>query len=141
MTHLPFRSWCRHCVRGRGKEEECKRVEEGDRAVPEVHLDYMFMGEEKEGSTLAFLVARERETKAVFCTVVPRKSTDEWICKRLMAWLREIGLEFVDIVVKSDNEPALVKLIKSWGSVRAMKGVAHGDREQPGAQLQEQWYH
>ena len=22
-THLPFRSWCRHCVRGRGKEEAC----------------------------------------------------------------------------------------------------------------------
>ena len=21
-THLPFRSWCRHCVRGRGKEEK-----------------------------------------------------------------------------------------------------------------------
>ena len=20
MTHLPFRNWCRHCVRGRGKE-------------------------------------------------------------------------------------------------------------------------
>lgn len=21
-THMHFRSWCRHCVRGRGKEEE-----------------------------------------------------------------------------------------------------------------------
>ena len=21
LTHIPFRSWCRHCVRGRGKEE------------------------------------------------------------------------------------------------------------------------
>ena len=20
MSHLPFRSWCRHCVRGKGKE-------------------------------------------------------------------------------------------------------------------------
>ena len=37
-------------------------------------------------------------------TVVPRKSTEEWICRRLMAWLCEIGLEFVDIIVKSDNE-------------------------------------
>ena len=23
LTHLPFRSWCRHCVRGRGREEYC----------------------------------------------------------------------------------------------------------------------
>ena len=28
-----------------------------------------------------------------------------------MAWLREIGLEFVDMTVKSDNEPALTSLI------------------------------
>ena len=65
------------------------------------------MEDEKEGKTLAFLVARERETRAVLSTVVPRKTMGEWICRRLMAWLREIGLESVDIIVKSDNEPAL----------------------------------
>ena len=44
-THLPFRNWCRHCVRGRGKEEVCRK---GGRIpeAPEVHLDFMFMGEE-----------------------------------------------------------------------------------------------
>ena len=25
MTHLPFRSWCRHCITGRGREEDCRR--------------------------------------------------------------------------------------------------------------------
>ena len=53
-------------------------------------------------------------------TVVPRKTTGEWICRRLMAWLREIGLESVDIIVKSDNEPALTSLIASWSTMRAM---------------------
>ena len=38
-----------------------------------------------------------------------------------MAWLREIGLEFVDIIVKSDNEPALSSSIESWSTLRAMK--------------------
>ena len=38
-----------------------------------------------------------------------------------MAWLREIGLEFVDIIVKSDNEPALTSLIESSSTLRAMK--------------------
>ena len=23
-THMPFQSWCRHCVRGREKEEACR---------------------------------------------------------------------------------------------------------------------
>ena len=36
--------------------------------------------------------------------------------KTLVAWLREMGfgLEFLDIIVKSDNEPALTSLIESW---------------------------
>ena len=38
-----------------------------------------------------------------------------------MAWAREIGLEFVDIIVKSDNEPALTSLIASWCTLRAME--------------------
>ena len=29
LTHLPFRSWCRHCVRGRGKEEPCRNTQGG----------------------------------------------------------------------------------------------------------------
>ena len=37
-----------------------------------------------------------------------------------MAWLREIGLEFVDIV-KSDNEPAMTSLSESWSTPRAVK--------------------
>ena len=52
MTHLPFRSWCRHCIMGRGREEDCRKSMEEERQVPEVHLDYMFMGDEKEGKTL-----------------------------------------------------------------------------------------
>ena len=105
---------------GRGREEECRKTMEEERQVSEVHLDYMFMGEEKEGKTLAFLVPRERETRAVLSAMVPRKTTGEWICRRLMAWLREIGLESVDVIVKSDNEPALTSLIASWSTKRAM---------------------
>ena len=74
----------------------------------------MFMGDEKESKTLALLVARERETRAVLSTVVP------------MAWLRETGLESVDIIVKSDNEPALTSLIASWSTMRAMTSGSQG---------------
>ncbi len=40
-----------------------------------------------------------------------------------MAWLREIGLEFHEVIVKSDNEPALVALIERWVRERAAKGA------------------
>ena len=57
LTHLPFRNWCRHCVRGRGKEEACRRCAD-EVEIPEVHLDFMFMGEEKGGKTIAMLTAK-----------------------------------------------------------------------------------
>ena len=29
LTHLPFRSWCKHCVAGKGTETPCRRSEGG----------------------------------------------------------------------------------------------------------------
>ena len=73
-THMPFRDWCRHCVRGRGKEEACRKVDRGYEEF-EVHMDFMFMGDEGSENTLAMLVVKERSTKAVMCSVAPRKSS------------------------------------------------------------------
>ena len=43
MTHLPYRSWCVHCVRGKGKSmAHANREKEDD--CREVHMDYCFMG-------------------------------------------------------------------------------------------------
>ena len=80
-THLPFRSWCRHCVRGRGKEEACRRVGR-DPEVPEIHMDFMFMGEEEGGRTLAMLVVRERSSRAVMACVAPAKSSVDFLAKK-----------------------------------------------------------
>ena len=78
VTRLPFRSWCRHCVKGWERDEVCRTATEEEKQVPEIHLDHMFMGDEKKGKTLALLVAR--------CSAGWfRRSRREWICRRLMA--------------------------------------------------------
>ena len=38
LTLLPYRSWCRHCVRGRGKEMPHRKLED-EAGMPEVHAD------------------------------------------------------------------------------------------------------
>jgi len=126
--HLPFRNWCRHCIRGRGKEEACRKMD-GGAEIPEVHLDFMFMGEEEGGKTIIMLVAKERGTKAVMCSVVPRKSTGEFISKRVVAFMREIGCEMSAITIKSDNEPALVALVDDVARVRASRGASRTNVE------------
>ena len=44
MTHLPFRSWCRHCIRGRGKEADRFKRAFNEGELHELHFDYAFMG-------------------------------------------------------------------------------------------------
>ena len=34
-----------------------------------------------------------------------------------MAWLRESGLDFVDMIVNSDNKRAPTSLIESWSNL------------------------
>ena len=52
--------------KGRGKEEPCRKSKE-EPCVAEVHMDFMFMGEETGGAKLTFLVAKERLTKGRSC--------------------------------------------------------------------------
>ena len=104
LTHLPFRSWCRHCVRGRGEEEpHRKNAERGDGGVAEIHVDYAFPGSHgQEGLTL--LVARERDSKMILSTPLPTKGTSgEFGVRRFMAFLKEVGCEGQDLILKSDQ--------------------------------------
>ena len=50
-THLPFRAWCQHCVRGRGRNKPHRAGEQDDdeqetQKVPKVSMDYFFMSKE-----------------------------------------------------------------------------------------------
>ena len=98
MTHLPYRSWCEDCVKGRGKEEDCRRtMREAD--FPEVSFDFCFLGEEGSGQTLAVLVGKDRRTGMMLATVTPRKSSGQWMGRRCMAYLREIGCEVTKVTL------------------------------------------
>ena len=112
MTHLPYRNWCKHCVRGRGKEMAHKKTEEMPE-MTEVHIDFAFMGEEdKPGETIPILVAKERSTRMCMAAATPRKTTGSYIAKRLMAVLREVGCAAGDMTIKADQEPALGSIIE-----------------------------
>ena len=46
LTHRPFRSWCPHCVRGKGREDRHgKSRQKGiDMGIPKIVSDYFFIG-------------------------------------------------------------------------------------------------
>ena len=45
-AHLPYRSWCQHCVRGRGRTKPHHRKMDADpeNAVPRISMDLFFLG-------------------------------------------------------------------------------------------------
>ena len=64
LTHLPFRSWRPHCVRGRGREADHRRYKEQAVGLHELHFDFMQMGKENQpGQTLTILVVKEKRTR------------------------------------------------------------------------------
>jgi len=42
LTHLPYRNWCRHCVKGRGVEAAHRKVDRDEGSIPEIHVDVCF---------------------------------------------------------------------------------------------------
>ena len=83
VSHLPFRSWCSACVRGRAKSQAHHLVDhKDDEAIPTVSVDYGFMGKEGElgarevgSSLLPILIVKDRRSKAIWSVPVPAKGT------------------------------------------------------------------
>ena len=60
LTHIPYRSWCSCCVRGRGEQAD-HRASKSEGAFHELHFDLCFMGAEGEDDKLTILVVKDKK--------------------------------------------------------------------------------
>ena len=115
LTHLPYRSWCPHCVaarRANAPHTSGSRI----RQKPLFVADYCFVSDSKtEGDNLTVLVGamyppKSDAPKAMFAVVCERKgASDEYTASRLCQFIRECGVS--EFVYKSDQEASVVALI------------------------------
>lgn len=122
LSHVPYRSWCRHCVRGRGKELPHMAAGSGAGGAHEIHMDLCFPGEEDGSGGLTVLVAQDRESRMKMASAMPSKSTGTFIARRIVAFMREVGCEQGDLTVKTDQEEAMKSIVTAVGRVRAAAG-------------------
>ena len=54
----------------------------------------------------------------LMATAIPSKSTGEFVIARVGAFIRELGIDHLDIVAKSDQEPSIKKLVEDVGRSR-----------------------
>jgi len=88
VNHIPFRSWCSHCVKGKARGNQHRRrkdVEREDRE-PIVSVDCMFMHDnqgEGEEKGMPIMVAKDRKTRIIRARVVPQKGNHGYSIKAL----------------------------------------------------------
>jgi len=150
--HIPFRSWCSHCMRGKSKASPHRAgQEEGqERAKPIVSLDYAYLGVPREGNKAErdkkekeweskghtpMLVMHDSESKSVFTYVAGHKGANDELCNRVVRDLDFLG--YKEIVMKGDQEyplQTLLSMIKaSWDGRAVPENSAVGESESNGA--------
>ena len=120
LTHLPFRSWCVHCVRGRGEALPHKRANRDGDSVSELHMDYCFL-DKRDEEVQPVLVVRERDDRMTLSFLVREKgNADTYVVRRVLAFVEEIGLTGSKIIIKCDQESPIkalaVGIVKSRDS-------------------------
>ena len=116
LTHLPYRNWCPHCVRGKAPTgRHVKRAEEENREnrVPVISMDYCYMGEgngqsSEEDRGNPILVTYCRKTKAVSARVLIQKGVHWYSVKYMKNWIYWLGHQ--KICLKSDQESSISAL-------------------------------
>ena len=132
LTHIPYRSWCECCVRGKDKRRPsrklCGAYSNSDNA--RVRMDYAYLTENVEGTdeeeigdkgssmqraetSLTMLVMQESQCRSVWAYAVEHKgSREDWIAHQVVEDLETVGLRNDRVVLKSDQEPAVTDLLK-----------------------------
>ena len=133
VSHLPYRSWCRACVAGRGRAFQHK-ASTHESTVPVVSMDYLYFNERADGSGLPTVVLRDRHSKAIFSHLLPCKGTTGSTHPE-RAILKDLNfLGYKKLVLKNDQEPAIKALAVAVrngfsGEIvpeESPKGDAHG---------------
>ena len=111
INHLPYRSWCPHCVAARRPNSHHSRSKNEDRkSSPLLVADYCFMKDNADEEITTVLVARLYPAKAILATVCPSKGVDEHVISRVTNFIRDSG--YLKLIYRSDQEPALRALLE-----------------------------
>ena len=135
-THIPYRDWCAHCVRGRAINRQHRRTtgsEDAERKVPKISMDYFFMSQEEEkASDNPMIVVLDEANGNRYMRAVGRKGLGEgkemeWLIKDIHEELKSWGYPGGgdnELIMKSDGEPSIV-------AVREAVSRYHGGRVTP----------
>ena len=136
LTHVVFRSWCRHCVSTRAKEDPHRRTESHEGGVPKIMMDWLFFTSDSEPNVmLPVLLAYDLTSGAVSALQVGKDcsaTTVAAVAQVLDTW------GHADVVLHMNGEPSSKALVKAVAAARGHRtlprhGPPHSHQSQGGA--------
>ena len=119
-THLPYRSWCQHCVSGRGVGTQRRRRNPGEDSVEVaiVAVDHCFFRNTPGEESIPVLVMRDPETRLLAAHAVPMKgAVVEWTAQQDVRHLERLG-HHGRLVIRCDQDAALKSLVSEAARMR-----------------------
>ena len=117
ITHLPYRSWCKHCVAGKGKQTPHRH---GASHLPVVQIDHAFTTIPEEDVRATVLTAIDVRTQMCMAAIVPSKGATPYAIAELKRFLFECGRTYA--VLQCDGESS-VKVV-SQGIAKDLGGIS-----------------
>ena len=95
LTHFPCQLWCKMCVDSRGHDSPHREQSKIDAVVPQLQLDYGYMGDGGPLQIACFLVGTDTPSGAIHATMVPDSKTMDmpYFVATTAKRVRDLGLE------------------------------------------------
>ena len=127
-THIPYRSWCRHCVAARASNpahrgRKFAKAVEDDKDLFHVSYDNCFLRDQPGMESAKILVSNDRASRMVSAHVVLLKgAVIDWAIQQCARELERLG-HCGQITLKSDLESAIVDVLKEIANLRGSCGT------------------
>ena len=127
-THIPYRSWCRHGVAARASNpahrgRKFAKAVEDDKDLFHVSYDNCFLRDQPGMESAKILVSNDRASRMVSAHVVLLKgAVIDWAIQQCARELERLG-HHGQITLKSDQESAIVDVLKEIANLRGFRGT------------------
>ena len=108
VTHLPFRAWCSHCVKGLARDWPHRSDYGPPPDIPMVAMDSCFVNTESDDDVLTILAMKEKTFQSVGATVLLDKSASEFAVATIIGYLDFWGHQ--EAMIKCDQEQNMKRI-------------------------------
>ena len=108
VSHLPFRAWCSHCVKGLARDSPHRSDYGPPPDIPVVALGFCFVNTESDDNVLTILAMKEKPFQSVGATVLPDKSASEFAVATIIGYLDFCGHQ--EVKIKCDQEQSMKRI-------------------------------